>query len=287
MKTVLITGATSGIGKTTALALAQKGYHLILINRNAEKTKLLTKELQKAGAHKVDSYQADLSMMQDVKRVAQEVLANHVSIDVLLNNAGLIAGNRTTTKEGLELTFATNHMAPFLLTGLLLPLVSKGKTQRVVNVASAAHKWAKIDLNDLNMENNYKALPCYCNSKLMNILHAKKMASKPELNPIQFFSLHPGAVSTGFGTTSTSVLKWMVNLFRPLMLSAEKGALTSIALCSLDQMDAENGSYFEKERPKKPEPAALDTELRDGLWEKSMDTLQLLGIPTESLYKLA
>lgn len=286
MYTVLLTGATSGIGYETAKELAKKHYTLILINRSAAKTRALNTELEQLGAKTVDSYLADLSNMKEVDRVAREVISQHSSIDVLLNNAGFIAGDRTETAEGLESTFATNHLAPFLLTGRLLPLVQNSSLKRVVNVASRAHKWAKPDMEDLQMMRKYKPLECYCNSKLYNILHIRKLAVSLKDTDSTCFALHPGAVSTGFGKTSSPMLKLMVDMFRPLMLSSAKGAVTPIRLCLDTPVGAPSGTYFEKDKPFLPFGFGTDDRMASELWEKSIEILETLGIETTSLYKM-
>jgi retinol dehydrogenase 12 len=284
MSTILITGTTNGIGKETAKALAKSGHELILINRNKTAAQALQKELKALGASSVHLYQADLSLMKEVKRVANEVLEKHQEIDVLLNNAGLIAGAKHMTLEGIEVTLATNHLAPVVLTGMLLPAIQRSKMKRVVNVASEAHKWIRLDPKDLNMTGTYEPLRCYGNTKLMNILHIKKLVTLPALSNISCYALHPGAVRTRFGDSSTLFMKLMIKLFSPIMLSAQQGAETSIYLCTEKELNAPNGSYFVKSKPAIPQPSALDTQLRDEVWDASLAMLRSVGIETERLY---
>lgn len=285
MSTILITGATSGIGRETAIALASRGHELILINRNQKAAQVLQKELKTKGASAVHLFQADLSLMKEVQRVAGEVLQGHEKIDVLLNNAGLIAGAKRMSAEGIEITLATNHLAPVLLTGLLLPAIRNSEMKRVVNVASEAHKWIRLDPRDLNMTGTYEPLRCYGNTKLMNIMHVKKMADMPSMAGIGCFALHPGAVRTRFGDSSTLFMKLMIKLFSPIMLSAGKGAETSIYLCTEPKLDAPNGSYFIKSQPAVPQPPALDVKLREEVWEAGMKMLSSVGTETEKLYQ--
>jgi NAD(P)-dependent dehydrogenase (short-subunit alcohol dehydrogenase family) len=203
----------------------------------------------------------------------------------LLNNAGFIAGERTETAEGLESTFATNHLAPFLLTGHLLPLVQNSRLKRIVNVASRAHKWAKPDMEDLQMTKDYKPLTSYCNSKLYNILHVRKLAMQLKGTEIVCYALHPGAVSTGFGKSSSTFLRLMVGVFRPLMLSPAKGAITPIRLSMPDAVGAPSGTYFEKDKPFTPFTYGSDDRLASELWDKSTGILQQLGVDINGLYK--
>ncbi len=253
---ILITGATSGIGKVTAQALARQGAHVVLLGRNRLKTERTRQEIIDAtGNQRVDMALADLSSLQEVRDVAAEINAQYPRLDVLVNNAGLMLGaEREVSADGNELTLATNHLGPFLLTSLLLDLLRKSPAARIVNVASMAYRFSKPTLDDLQSERSYHPLWEYGTTKLFNIMFTQELARRLRSHGIANVvtnALHPGAVATGFGSHSGGWLTAVTQLGRPFMISVEKGAATSFFLASAPEVAAVSGGYFDK---KKAEP---------------------------------
>lgn len=275
-KVCLITGATSGIGLETAKGLVGE-FDLILISRNQAKAEATISQLkQLCPEAQIDSYIADLSLLREVNRVAELVLANHKSIDVLINNAGAIIGSYELTEEGLEKTFATNHLSAFLLTQVLMPLLKiaaeKAREARVVTVASNAHLAGKIDFDQLEVRSRYNSFQTYADSKLMNVLFALELARRLKhegFGQITSNCLHPGVVRTGFGVGGRGLFERVFSLFRPFMVSAEQGAATSIYLASSDEVQGVSGQYFSHQRPKNPAKLAKDAALASKLWDVS------------------
>lgn len=253
---ILITGATSGIGKVTAQVLAKQGAHVILLGRNRLKTERTRQEIIEATSNqRVDMALADLSSLQEVRDVAAEINAQYPRLDVLVNNAGLMLGaEREVSADGYELTLATNHLGPFLLTSLLLDLLRKSPAARIVNVASMAYRFSKPTLDDIQSERSYSPVWEYGTTKLWNIMFTQELARRLRTHGITNVttnSLHPGAVATGYGQQSGGWLSAMLALGRPFMLSPEKGAETSIFLASDPSVATVSGGYYSK---KKPEP---------------------------------
>ena len=273
-KIILITGATSGIGKVTAQALAGRGAHVILLARNRVKAARTRQEIIDAtGNPRVDTALADLSALQQVRDVAAEIIAHYPRLDVLINNAGLMLGaRREVSADGHELTLATNHLGPFLLTSLLLDLLRQSPAARVVNVASMAYRFSKPTLDDIQSERSYSPIWEYGNTKLFNIMFTQELARRLRGHGIANVvtnALHPGAVATGYGSHSGGWLTAALQLGRPFMLSPEKGAETSIFLATDAHAGTVSGGYFSK---KKAEPVKSRFNTPDNarrLWEMS------------------
>ena len=271
---VLITGATSGIGKETATVLAQMGAHVVLLARSAEKAAAVQREIQAAAGHdRVDVLLADLADLGQVRRAAAEFNARYPRLDVLVNNAGLLFGSeRTLSPDGYELGLATNHLGPFLLTALLLDKLKASPAARIVNVASMAYKFAKPDLADLQSARGYGAMRIYGNTKLYNIMFTQELARRLRahgLTTISTNALHPGAVASNFGDHSGGWMTKVIQWSRPFMLSVAQGAETSIFLASALEVAEVSGGYFAK---KKAEPVrhAFNTPAHARkLWELS------------------
>ncbi|MGI4884816.1 MAG: SDR family oxidoreductase [Janthinobacterium lividum] len=280
---ILITGATSGIGKVAAQALARQGAHVVLLGRNRLKTERTRQEIIAAtGNQRVDMALADLSSLQEVRDVTAEINAQYPRLDVLVNNAGLMLGaQREVSADGYELTLATNHLGPFLLTSLLLDLLRKSPAARVVNVASMAYRFSKPTLDDIQSERSYSPIWEYGTTKLWNIMFTQELARRLRAHGIANVttnSLHPGAVATGYGSHSGGWLTAVLQLGRPFMLSPEKGAETSIFLASDPSVAAVSGGFYSK---KKPEPvrSSFNTPANaQRLWEMSeaLTTTQFL-----------
>ncbi len=278
---VVITGASRGVGRTAALALAQKGASLSLVVRDRARGEDVAREIRAvSGAGAVDVFVADLSLMSEVRRVAGEIAAAHPIIDVLVNNAGAIFGERGLTSEGLEQTFATNHVAYFLLTRLLLPTLEAAPRARVVVVASEAHRGARgVDWDDLRRERGYRGLPVYCESKLMNILFAAELARRLEGTRVTSNSLHPGTVASNFGLDSGGFwIKLFYRWFRMFLTDEAKGARTTVHVASAPEVAEVTGKYFASCKVRTPSRAARDAEAARRLWKL---TSELTGLPED------
>jgi len=276
-KTVLVTGASSGIGKQTALALARDGAEVVMICRDRTKAEAAVAEIRAAVPDaKLDMLYADLSSLAEVRRVAAEFRAKHARLDVLVNNAGAVIMERIVTADGFEKTFATNHLAYFLLTQELLDLLKASAPSRIVNVSSEAHRRAHLDLDDLNKEKHWAGFQAYCDSKLMNILFTRQLAKRLEGTGVTVNALHPGVVSTGFGQgEATGWFKWGIKLAKPFFISAEKGARTSVWLASSPDVAGQSGGYYDKCKLRETTRQAQNMELAQKLWDVSA---KLVGV---------
>ncbi len=279
-KVVVITGATSGIGQVTAERLAEMGSRLVLVARDKARAESTLARLRQAGpgiAHTV--HYADLSRIAEMKRVAAEIADAEPRIDVLINNAGALFSSRQVTADGLELTFATNHVAYFVLThGLRANLLAAAPTARVINTASDAHKGNKLDFNDLQSANDYRAFKVYGRSKLCNILYTRELARRWAGTGVTANTLHPGFVATRFGDQSGGMLSRVVRIAKTFAISEEKGAQTIIYLASSNEVASINGKYFYKCRVATPTKEAQDDDAANRLWQ---ETEKLAGIAPE------
>ena len=265
----LITGATSGIGRATALALAGMGAELVLLCRDRAKGEETAAAARAAGAAKVDLLIADLSRQSEVRRAAAEFLASGRPLHVLINNAGVVNVQRTLTADGIEATFAVNHLAYFLFTTLLLERLRASAPARIVNVASEAHKFGGLDFEDLQNSRRYKVMKVYGQSKLANILFTAELARRLEGSGVTANSLHPGAVATGLGTNNGGWARGLIKLLRPFFRTPDDGAATSLYLATSPAVDGISGRYFANCREKPPSPAARDLESARRLWAVS------------------
>lgn len=268
----VVTGANSGIGKITAQALLAEGYHVVMICRNPGKAEKAREDIMaEAGSEKADILICDLSEMKQVYKTAEIIRQNYKRLDILVNNAGFISdGGRKESPEGIELTFAVNHLAYFLLAKELLPLLKVTPQSRIINVASNAHRYGRFEPNNLQLTNNYNAKRAYGNSKLFNIMFTHHLNKKLKGHDITTYSLHPGVVNTNFASGSDSWFAKLFQLGRSFMLSPEQGAKTVIYLCTAPEIEKHSGKYFYKSRPVKPrKKEAMDDEACRELWEIS------------------
>ncbi|WP_234733108.1 SDR family oxidoreductase [Tellurirhabdus bombi] len=267
----LITGANSGIGKVAALELAKKGFDLILLCRNLDKARPVRKEIKAVSkTGRVDLIWCDLASQESVAQAAREVIDRYDRLDVLINNGGLFIDKEQYSPEGIELTFATNHLGPFLLTNLLLDLLKKGHNARVITVASEAYRWNRsFKLDQLAKPASYSGMGAYGASKLCNILFARELADRLMGFGITSNSLHPGAVKTNFGGGGGGWQSTIFSLMRPFFISPEKGAETTIYLASSPEVEKVTGLYFEKCRPLTPNQDALSDYNAKKLWTLS------------------
>jgi NAD(P)-dependent dehydrogenase (short-subunit alcohol dehydrogenase family) len=275
-KVIVITGATSGIGQVAAERLAGMGARLVLVARDkarGEAALARLRQLAPGVSHSI--HYGDLSRLAEMKRVAAEIAAAEPRIDVLINNAGALFGSRQVTEDGLELTFATNHMSYFVLTHGLRKSLLAGAPARVVNTSSDAHKGAKLDFNDLQSANKFRGFPVYGRSKLANILFTSELARRLAGTGVTANSLHPGFVATRFGDHSGGFFSYVVRAAKVIAISPEKGAETIVYLASSDEVANVSGKYFYKCRPATPTKEGLDEEAAKRLW---LDTAKLAGI---------
>lgn len=275
-KVVVITGGTSGIGQVSAEKLAAMGARIVLVARSrsrGEATLSRLRELAPAQAHKV--YYGDVSRLAEVKRVASEIAAAEPRIDVLINNAGALFGRRQVTDDGMEFTFATNHMSYFVLThGLSERLIASAPSQ-VVNTSSHAHYRATIDFDNLQYEHGYKAFPAYSRSKLYNILFTRALAARLAGTGVTANSFHPGFVKTRFGDASGGGIARLIGLMKIFAISEEKGAETIVYLASSPDVAKTSGLYFYKCKAVEPSKLAQDDAVAERLWQ---ETAKLAGI---------
>jgi len=275
VKTVVVTGASSGIGLETSRVLASRGYRVVMVVRNRAKAEAAASTIREAtpGAE-VELVIADLYLQAEVRRAAVEIRDRFGRIDVLVNNAGLIHAQRELTADGIEKTFALNHLAAFLLTYELRDVIVDGG--RVVTVSSGGHRFAVVRWDDLARQDRWtNATLVYGASKLCNIWFTREAARRLAVRRITANALHPGAVATGFGESGSAIFRVGVKLARPFLRSVEKGAETEIYLASSPAVEGVTGEYFIDCEPATPSRAARDDDSARRLWELSE---QLTGV---------
>jgi retinol dehydrogenase 14 len=271
-RTVLVTGGTAGIGKATALGLATMGAHVAIVGRDRGRTEAAAGEIRAAGGSQVDALVADLSAQSEVRRLADEVLQRLARIDVLVNNVGGYWNTRHVTIDGLERTIAVNHLAPFLLTNLLLDRLKHSAPARVVTVSSHAHAEGRIDFDDLQGEQSYAGARAYNQSKLANVLFTYELARKLQASSVTANALHPGVVNTSFGAEDPAgVQRLFVPFMRPFMKTPAQGAATSIHLASAPDLEQVTGRYFANSKPKRSSQRSYDQVTAARLWQVSAD----------------
>ena len=267
----LVTGATGGIGLVAARALAAKGATVVLTARDAGRAETLVQQIRyETGNTQVNFLLADLSSQAQVRRLAEEFQRSYPTLHVLVNNAGGLFMRRVETVDGYELTFALNHLAPFLLTNLLLDELKASAPARVVTVSSAAHVGAQIHFDDLMYSSTrYSPMGAYGQSKLANAMFAYELARRLEGTGVTSNALHPGFVATGFAKNNGTLYRYGMTLLRPFAISPEQGAQTTIYLASSPEVEGVSGEYFVKRRPAKSSKASYDEEAQRRLWEVS------------------
>ncbi len=281
-KVCLVTGANSGIGKVTAEALASLGAHVIMVCRDRARGEAAAAEIERgAEGADIDLLIANLSSQASIRELAAEINRRYDRLDVLVNNAGALHTSRSVTVDGYETTFATNHLAYFLLTNLLLDLLKKSAPSRIVNVSSRAHVAATMRFDDLQSERGYSPSRVYGQSKLANVLFTNELARQLEGTGVTANALHPGVVRTGFAKNNTGLLGGLVacgaRVAGVFFVSAERGAETSIYLASSDEVEGVTGKYFSLSRETPSNAESRDPEIARQLWEISE---QLTGIVT-------
>ena len=269
-KTVVITGATSGIGEVAALALAKMGARIIAVGRSKARGDATLARLRSSApgaAHAL--HLADLSRLSEMKRVAAQIADQEARIDVPINNAGAAFGTRQVTEDGLGRNFALNHMAYFVLTAGLRERLAAAPTARIINTASSAHTAAVLDFDDLQSEKGYGTIKAYGRSKLCNILFTRELARRLRATAMTANCLHPGFVATRFADESGGPLSYLTRVAKLFAISPARGADTIIYLASAPDVAQTTGQYFYRRRPAKTSAAAQDDRAASTLWQRS------------------
>jgi NAD(P)-dependent dehydrogenase (short-subunit alcohol dehydrogenase family) len=269
-KVVVVTGGTSGIGQVAAQTLASQGARIVLIARDDARAAKTMAQLRAAGPHAKHSlHLADLSSMAQTRRVGEQIAAVEPRIDVLVNNAGAVFGHRKLTSEGLEMTFATNHMAYFVLTEALLQRLKATPGARIVSTSSSAHASGKLDFEDLQSEETYSAFRAYATSKLWNILFTRELARRLAGTGVTANCLHPGFVASRFGSQAGGWIQFISPVGKLFAVTPKQGADTIIYLATSPQVARMTGLYFYKRNPIKTSRAAQDDAAATRLWAAS------------------
>ncbi|MFT4313163.1 MAG: SDR family NAD(P)-dependent oxidoreductase [Candidatus Woesearchaeota archaeon] len=269
-KICVITGATSGIGKVTALELAKQGYTIHYVARNEKKADQLLLELRDLSENKHRYYLCDLADMKQIRKVITQIKKNCTHINLLINNAGFIAKTEPIMNDQhIETTFAVNHLAPFLFTIKLFALLRKSAHAKVITVASSAYKMAHVKKADIENVHHYNPLTNYANSKLYNILFTESLAKKLKNYNIHAYSVHPGVVATNFAKESSGWFARLFSFLRPLLLTPEKGAKTTLYVAT-NHITQPSGTYFVKSKPRRVKSRYNTSDMEDALWNYSV-----------------
>jgi NAD(P)-dependent dehydrogenase (short-subunit alcohol dehydrogenase family) len=270
-RTILITGGTGGIGLVTARRLAEQGATVLIVGSNRGRGESALSQVREAApGARVTFHQADLSDLAQVRTLSETVRALHPRLDVLVNNAGGMFGQRTLSPQGIEMTFALNHLSYFLLSHLLLPSLEAAAPGRIVNVASEAHRGVRLDFNDLEGKKRYSAWGAYKRSKLANLLFTYEMARRTGTRAVTVNALHPGFVATGIGVRNRFVPAFIWSIAKLAAIDVEQGADTSVHLASSPDVAGDHGRYFIKCRPARSSEASQDRLAAERLWRESV-----------------
>jgi len=280
-KSVLVTGGTGGIGKATAIGLAVLGARVGITGRDQARTEAAAASIRAAaGSPAVDAFAADMSIQAGVRRLAAQVADTYPRLDVLVNNVGGFWAHRHVTADGLERTFALNHLAPFLLTNLLLARLTASAPARILTVSSGAHARGRIDFGDLQGERNYSGQRAYSQSKLANVMFTYELARRLDGTGVTATVLHPGVVRTGFGAEDREAyLAVLIRVARVFMKTPAQGADTPVYLASSPQVEGISGRYFVNRKPKTSSNASRDTTAAARLWQVSAELTGMTATP--------
>jgi NAD(P)-dependent dehydrogenase (short-subunit alcohol dehydrogenase family) len=268
-KVCIVTGANTGIGKETALGLARLGATVVMVCRDRERAEAAQREIkQKSGSQRVELMLCDFSSQNSIRQFAQTFKQQHERLDVLVNNAGVVVRVRSMTEDGLESTFAINHLGYFLATNLLLDVLKKSAPSRIVNVSSTAHRFGKLDINGWPTGRDYSAFGAYANSKLANVLFTYELARRLKGTGVTVNCLHPGGVGTNL---YRGLPKFLQALIKLVTISPERGARTSIFLASSPEVEGVTGKYFARSRQQESSEASRNEEAARILWEVSAE----------------
>ncbi len=269
-KLCVITGANSGIGFETAKALAQKGAYLVMVCRNEDKAEEARSTIiEETSNHGIDIVACDFSIQSEIRKAAEEIKKQYDKIDVLINNHGFLASEREETVDGLEQTFAVNHIGYFLFTILLLDHIKAADSGRIINVASEAHRRGEFDPDNLQLTTGFSPYKAYGNSKLFNILFTKELAHRLLDTNVTANSVHPGVVASNFGQESGWFISTLYKIGQVFMISSKEGAKPSIYLASSPEVDQVNGAYFKRMKAATPTKIARDADAAKKLWDMS------------------
>ncbi|VAW39358.1 Retinol dehydrogenase 13 [hydrothermal vent metagenome] len=274
-KICLVTGANAGIGKITASSLAKMGATVIMVARSKARGEAALADVRQAsGSSDVHLLLGDLSSQASIRELAKTFKANYSQLHVLVNNAGAMFKDRQLSADGLEMTFALNHMGYFLLTDLLLDVLKASAPARIVNVSSDAHRNGRINFDDLQMEQTYRSFAAYSHSKLANMLYTYELARRLEGSDVTANTLHPGVVATQFGK-GQGLMGWLFKIIRPFLLSPEQGAATQIYLASSPEVEGVSGNYYDKKKAVKSSKVSYDTAVAQRLWQVSEELISV------------
>ena len=272
----LITGANSGIGKAAALGLAKLDATVVMVSRDKDKGEAALLEIRTLSGNKnVDSMVADLSSQDSVRELAHDFKARYKKLHVLINNAGTFLPKRVATADGLEATFATNHLGHFLLTNLLLDVLKASAPSRIINITSSAHRGTEINFEDLQGEKKYSGYHAYSQSKLANVMFTYQLAKQLEGTRVTVNCLHPGVVRTGFGKDQTGLMSIAVRVFSPFMMSPEKAAKAVLYMATSARLEQVNGKHFAKGKEERSSNESYDAASAERLWKVSAELTRL------------
>jgi NAD(P)-dependent dehydrogenase (short-subunit alcohol dehydrogenase family) len=269
-KLCIITGANSGIGFETTKALAEKGAYIVMVCRNEDKAEAARKQIiEETSNQGIDIVLCDFAIQAEIRKAAEEIIKTYNKIDVLINNHGFLASEKEETVDGLEMTFAVNHIGYFLFTNLLLDHIKAAESGRIISVASEAHRAGEFDPENIQLDENFSPWKAYGNSKLFNIMFTKELARRIADTNVTANSLHPGVVASNFAQSGSWIMKTLFTIGKPFFVSPKKGAATSIYLATSDDIKDVNGAYFRNKKVATPRKTARDEEAAKELWEIS------------------